>query len=116
MDRCSIASEKFTSIRTWTIRDSDEAHFERPVPTVGRNPTNTKLLINILDRSTPNTDWLEKSITQIDLFGRRHRGMLESRSSHTDVSLEELAFLDEPVEDYFSHNAARHEHDHDDEQ
>ncbi|CAF0857931.1 unnamed protein product [Didymodactylos carnosus] len=41
------------------------------------------------ESNSPASDWLERSITQIDLFGRRHRGMLEN----TDIN--------ESVEDYF---------------
>jgi hypothetical protein len=43
--------------------------------------------VNIIDRSTPNTDWLEKSLTQIDLFGRQHRGMLKSKSQQQQISI-----------------------------
>ena len=32
----------------------------------------------IIDRNRGHVDWLENSMTQIDLFSRRHRGMLES--------------------------------------
>lgn len=44
-------------------------------------------------------DWLERSITQIDLFSRRHRGMLEN----------------EKVEEYFSSGASKTENDNDEE-
>ena len=36
-----------------------------------------------IDRNANQTDWLETSIKQIDLFSRRHRGMLESESQST---------------------------------
>lgn len=52
------------------------------------------------DRTNSNTDWLEKSITQIDLFSRRHRGMLEN----------------EPIEEYFStNNSTKYDNDCDEE-
>jgi hypothetical protein len=71
-----------------------------------------------LDRSTPNTDWLEKSITQIDLFGRRHRGMLESTLKKLFLWLKIHFSLstDEPIDEYFSNNTSKHENDNDEEQ
>jgi hypothetical protein len=44
-------------------------------------------------------DWLEKSMTQIDLFSRRHRGMLEN----------------EKVEDYFTSGNSKTETSNDEE-
>jgi hypothetical protein len=44
-------------------------------------------------------DWLERSITQIDLFSRRHRGMLEN----------------EKVDEYFTNASPKTENEHDDE-
>ncbi len=45
-------------------------------------------------------DWLEKSITQIDLFSRRHRGMLEN----------------EKAEEYFTSGNSKIENENDEEQ
>ncbi|CAF0803169.1 unnamed protein product [Rotaria sordida] len=52
------------------------------------------------DRRTPNTDWLENSITQIDRFSRRHLGMLEN----------------EHIEEYFTNSTSKFENDNDEEQ
>ncbi|UJR31677.1 hypothetical protein I4U23_019158 [Adineta vaga] len=49
------------------------------------------------DRNTRHADWLENSMIQIDLFSRRHRGMLEN----------------ERIEDYFSQNHSKHEYEND---
>jgi len=78
------------------------------------------LIYKKLDRSTPHTDWLEKSMTQIDLFGRRHRGMLESiehKKTQTFYLKMNFSLLsDEPIEEYFSNNTSKHENDNDEEQ
>ncbi|CAF0808236.1 unnamed protein product [Adineta ricciae] len=51
------------------------------------------------DRNRGHVDWLENSMTQIDLFSRRHRGMLEN----------------ERIEDYFSHNHSKNHYENDEE-
>ncbi|CAF0889439.1 unnamed protein product [Adineta steineri] len=50
--------------------------------------------------SDHQTDWLEKSMTQIDLFSRRHRGMLEN----------------EQVDEYFTSGTSKTENENDEEQ
>ncbi|CAF0905057.1 unnamed protein product [Adineta steineri] len=50
--------------------------------------------------SDHQTDWLEKSMTQIDLFSRRHRGMLEN----------------EQVDEYFTSGTSKIENENDEEQ
>lgn len=57
----------------------DEVHFEILVPMVRELKEEMIIETNFrIDRSASQTDWLENSINQIDLFSRRHRGMLES--------------------------------------
>ncbi|CAF4764173.1 unnamed protein product, partial [Rotaria socialis] len=51
------------------------------------------------DHNAQNTDWLENSMCQIDLFSRRHRGMLEN----------------EHIEEYFTNSAFKSENDNDEE-
>lgn len=62
----------------------DEVHFEILVPMV-RELKEEMIIETIfqIDRSASQTDWLENSINQIDLFSRRHRGMLESGLQNT---------------------------------
>ncbi|CAF0733393.1 unnamed protein product [Adineta steineri] len=51
------------------------------------------------DSNTSQNDWLENSMTQIDLFSRRHRGMLEN----------------ERIEEYFTNSHSKHENETDEE-
>lgn len=73
------------------------------------------------DRTNSNTDWLEKSIKQISLFSRRHRGMVESifQTYKRDIfsSIIHSFFTDEPIDEYFSsNNSSKYENDYDEEQ
>ena len=82
----SISIPESKSINLLAHRQrQNEVHSVTPSPTVNRHEYDPLHHLTCLDRPPSQADWLERSITQIDLFGRRHRGRLESMSK-TDLT------------------------------
>ncbi|UJR14999.1 hypothetical protein I4U23_001976 [Adineta vaga] len=97
-------SKTVDSLDLENFRHPKEVHIDSEIeekkPSQSQQASNKRSPFGEASSNDRQTDWLEKSMTQIDLFGRRHRGMLEN----------------EKIDEYFTSGTPKNDNDNDEEQ